>query len=180
MTTIRQRVPVRQEVRLGEETRILIPDMTWDQYATFAGWLPDGSSIRVAFDGRNMELIVTSPTHDDFAELLDTFFKAVAGGLGIRYKPQRTTTWIRPEVQRGLEADCCYYLEPAKIDTALAALKARLNDVAHYPIRPLNGLDVRFGSPGERQSVAAQYESAETTSLPFRVARAWNTRPDGE
>ena len=34
--------------------------------------------------------------------------------------------------------------------------------------------------PRERQSVAAQYESAEMTSPPFRVARAWNTRPAGE
>jgi hypothetical protein len=78
MTIMTRKTPVRQEVHLGEETRILIPNMNCDQYATFAGWLPDGSRVRVAFDGRNMELMVTNPNHDDFADLLDTFFKAVA------------------------------------------------------------------------------------------------------
>jgi Uma2 family endonuclease len=161
MTTITQKAPVLQEVCPGAETRILIPNMTWDQYATFAGWLPDSSRIRVAYDGRDMELMVVSPNHDDFAELLDTFFKAVADGLGIRYKPQRTTTWIRPEVQRGLEADCCYYLLPAKIETALTALKARLKDVAHYP-NPDLAIEVDISPPqADRQAIYAALRVTE-------------------
>jgi Uma2 family endonuclease len=161
MATITQKAPVRQEVYPGAETRILIPNMTWDQYATVAGWLPDSSRIRVAYDGRDMELMVVSPNHDDFAELLDTFFKAVAGGLGIRYKPQRTTTWIRPEVQRGLEADRCYYLLPEKIETALAALKVRLKDVAHYP-NPDLAIEVDISPPqADRQAIYAALEVTE-------------------
>ena len=85
MTTMIQKVPARREAQLEGETRILIPGMTFDQYATFVTWLPEGSHLRVAFDGKDMELMVTGPKHDEFAELLDTFLKAVAGELGVRY-----------------------------------------------------------------------------------------------
>ena len=101
MSTTVQQVPARQVMHLAGETRILVPSLTFDQYATFVGWLREGSHLRVAYDGKDMELMVPGLNHDDYAELLDTFFKAVAGGLGVRYKPMRTTTWIRPEIERG-------------------------------------------------------------------------------
>jgi Uma2 family endonuclease len=161
MTTMTQKPPARQEVQPGGETRILIPDMTFKQYATFVGWLRQGSHLRVAFDGKDMELMVTSPNHDCFAELLDIFFKAVVGGLALRYLPLRTTTWIRPEVERGLEADCCYYLVPEKIEKALAALKARVNDVKHYP-NPDLAFEVAISPPqADRQAIYAALRVTE-------------------
>jgi Uma2 family endonuclease len=161
MSVSTQRAPERQEVCQVGETRILIPGMTWERYATFVGWLPEGSPIRVAFDGRNMELMVTGPRHDDFAELLDTFFKEVADSLGVWYKPQRTTTWIRPEVQRGLEADCCYYIVPAKIEAALTALEAGSNDVADFP-NPDLAMEIDISRPeADRRAIYAALGVAE-------------------
>ena len=133
MSVTTREAPARRDVRTTGETRIAIPGMTWDSYSTFVRMLPEGSPIRVAFDGRTLELMVTGPIHDDLAELLDTFFKAAAGGLGLQYKPQRTTTWIRPEVQRGIEADGCYYLDPEKIAAAFAALEGRIQRRGRLP-----------------------------------------------
>src|SRR4051794_8501990 len=104
MSVTIQKTPVRRDAPPAGETRIAIPGMTWESYATFVGMLPEGSPIRVAFDGRTLELMVAGPIHGDLVERLDTFFKAAADGQGLPYKPQRTTTWIRPEVQRGIEA----------------------------------------------------------------------------
>lgn len=146
MSTVVERAPARPEVVPAGETRILIPNLAFKQYATFVSWLPEGSHLRVAFDGRNMELMSPGPKHDELADLLETFFKAVADGLGVRYKPQRTTTWIRPEVERGLEADSCYYLAPAKLQAAFAASAAGSNDVADYP-NPDLALEVDISRP---------------------------------
>ena len=78
--------------------------------------------------------------------------------------PKRTTTWIRPEVQRGLEADCCYYLLPEKIETARAALKARLKDqAAHYP-NPDLAIEVDI-SRLEAGIARAIYAALEVTEL---------------
>ena len=96
MSVTTLKTPVRRDAPPAGETRIAIPGMTWDAYATFVRLLPEGSPVRVAFDGEVMELMVIGPIHDDLAETLDAFFKAAAGGMGVRYKPMRTTTWIRP------------------------------------------------------------------------------------
>jgi Uma2 family endonuclease len=161
MSVTTRKAPERRKVRLGGEKRFLIPGMTWQRYATFVGWLPEGSPIRVAFDGRNMELMVTGPKHDELAELLDAFFKTVAESLGVLYKPQRTTTWIRPEVERGLEADCCYYLAPAKLEAAFAASAANSNDVADYP-NPDLAMEIDISRPeADRRAIYAAVGVAE-------------------
>ena len=133
MSMMTTRPPGRTTTTLPGETRILVPGASWRLYQTFVEMLPEGSRIRTAFDGRDMEIMVTGPVHGHFADLLDQFVKAVAGALGIRLKPMRETTWIRPEIERGIEADNCYYLDPAKIATVLAALSRGSNNVADYP-----------------------------------------------
>jgi len=108
-----------------------------------------------------MEIMVKGPVHDHFARLLELFVMAVAGALGIRIKPQGETTWIRPEIERGIEADNCYYLEPAKIATALAALSRRSNNVADYP-NPDLAIEVDISAPeADRAAIYAAMGVAE-------------------
>ena len=50
MSVTTRKAPVRREVRPAGETRIVIPGMTWDSYATFvrhaAGGLADPRRLR--------------------------------------------------------------------------------------------------------------------------------------
>ncbi|MGC8642839.1 MAG: Uma2 family endonuclease [Isosphaeraceae bacterium] len=124
-------------------------------YETFINMLPAGSPVRVAFDGKDMEIMVTGPLHDDYADLLDQFVKAVAGELGIRMRPLRQTTWKRPKIKRGIESDNCYYFDPSKIAQALAARNARSNDVGDYPDPDL-AIEVDISPPqADRPSIYA-------------------------
>ncbi len=108
-----------------------------------------------------MEIMVKGGVHDHFAELLGLFVMAVAGQLGIRIKPQGETTWIRPEIERGIEADKCYYLDPAKIAAALAAISRRVNDVAAYP-NPDLAIEIDISVPkADRASIYAALGVAE-------------------
>ncbi len=134
MSTITTRPPRRQTAPPPQgETRILVANASWTLYEGFVKNLPESSPIRTAFDGRDMEIMVKGPIHDYFSERLGLFVMTLAGQLGIRIMPQAETTWIRPEIERGTEADRCYYLDPAKIASAVAALGRRVNDVAAYP-----------------------------------------------
>lgn len=161
MSTMITRPPRRATAPPQGETRILVAGASWRLYKSFVENLPESSAIRTAFDGRDMEIMVKGPVHDHFADLLGLFVMAVAGQLGIRIKPQRETTWIRPEIERGIEADNCYYLEPAKIAAALAALSRRLNDVAAYP-NPDLAIEVDISAPqADRAGIYAALGVAE-------------------
>src|SRR5262245_8046514 len=111
MSTTLAKTRFRQADSNRGETRILIPGVRWSFYEAFVDALPEGSPVRLAYDGKDLEIMVTGPLHDDFADLLDAFFKAVARGVGLRFKPQGQTTWKRPQIKKGLESDRCYYID---------------------------------------------------------------------
>ena len=153
--TIRE-APPREMSSRNAEKRIFIPGAPWELYEAFVDLLPERSPVRASYDGKDLEIMVTGPLHDDFADLLDAFFKAVAGSLGIRFKPQGQTTWKRPEIRKGIECDRCYYLDPAKLRAALAARESASNDVSEYP-NPDLAIEVDISRPqADRISI---YES---------------------
>jgi Uma2 family endonuclease len=115
------------------ETRILVAGVPWDFYSRFVDGLPAWSKVRAAYDGRDMEIMVKGPMHEDFRGLLGRFVEEVAAESGIRFLGLGETTWKRRDVERGLESGQCYYFEPSKIAIAKAALKRKDNDVAGYP-----------------------------------------------
>ena len=115
------------------ETRICIPGVNWRFYEWLVDSIPEGTGVRVAFDGTDVEIMTTSPEHEDFKELLGRFVGLVAEELGIPHKSMGETTWKRVRVNRGIEADQCFYFRPDKLAAAAAAKAKRTNDVAHYP-----------------------------------------------
>src|SRR4051794_40829517 len=89
----------------GAETRIRIAGMTFQAYETWVNSLPARSPVRMAFDGRSLEIMVKGPVHEDFRGLLGRFVEEVSGELEIPAVGLGETTWKRPEAGRGLEAD---------------------------------------------------------------------------
>jgi Uma2 family endonuclease len=151
------------------EKRILVPRATWTLYKNFVEELPESTPIRVAFDGRSMEIMVKGPVHDRFSDLLDHLVKAVAGVLGIKFAAMGETTWIRPGIERGIESDRCYYFDPAKIVTALAALRRLCNDVAEYPDPDL-AIEVDISPPqADRPAIYAALAVKEVWIFDGRV-----------
>ena len=79
---------------------------------TRAWWtaIREGSNIHVSFDGRDLEVMGNGPQHEgvkvdcwvDLSKLIAEEFAVPCKGMG-------ETTWKRPEIARGLEADECYY-----------------------------------------------------------------------
>jgi len=108
-------------------------DVSYDLYDRLSGSLSEHTSIRLAYDGKDIEVLVVGPIHDRLKELIGVFIHEVSFGLEIDCQAQGSTTWNRAALERGLEADQCYYFDPAKLEASDAAVSRKSNDVADYP-----------------------------------------------
>src|SRR5262249_46641871 len=130
--------------RLNGELRWAVRDARWDEYVELAERLP--SSFRVAFDGKDIEMMVTSRDHDQVGWLLARFAEAVIDTVGIDFVPCGRATWQKPEIQRGIEADDCYLLDPAKIAVVQKLRAAKSKDESNYPTPDL-AIEVDISRP---------------------------------
>jgi len=157
--TAETKQPTTARGRLEVERRWVIRDIEWDDYEELGKLLPP--PFRLAFDGSSLEIMVTGQLHDDYADALDTFFKAVAGALGVQFRPYRTASWNRPELDRGIQADNCYYLTAAKIKAGLIGRGRKSNNAKDYP-NPDLAIEVDLSPPKvAREGIYAALQVAE-------------------
>jgi hypothetical protein len=74
-----------------------------------------------------------SPIHDVVKKTMARLVELTAGELEIPCIGLGQTTWKRPEVARGLEADDCYCFDPGKLAVVDEAIARWSKDVAEYP-----------------------------------------------
>ena len=113
------------------DTRFVIAGVTWDAYENLVDALGERDNFRVAFDGKDIEMMTLGPFHERQRSLLELFITVVAGELKIRRQPMGSTTWKRKNLERASESDLCYYFDSAKLAAAAAA--AQSDDVSDYP-----------------------------------------------
>ena len=155
-----------QEKPAASEFRLRFADVAFATYAD----LCRQSTVRMAYDGKDLEIMVTGPMHEDYGWLLDRLITVVAGVAGIRYRPLGKTTWIRPELERGLEADQCYVFDPAKLAAVRALRHPKVNDVAGYP-NPDLAVEVDISRPQvDRPAIYAAFQVPELWTFDGSVA----------
>ncbi len=115
------------------ETRVVIADVTWDDYQSLVNTVGEGENCRVAYDGRDIELMKVGPIHDSLGEILGQFINLVTEELGIDLRGTRSTTWKRKKLKRGVEADLSYYFSPAKLAAYDAGLAKWSEKIKDYP-----------------------------------------------
>lgn len=126
--------PRRQDAAtLTGDQRIAIRGVSWDLYDRISRAIGEDQHVRVAFDGKDLELMVTGIEHEDYKERVTDFLAIVPACCGIRSRKLGQTTWKRPEVERGLEADQCVYFDPGKLAAVAKARALGCNDIADYP-----------------------------------------------
>ena len=117
--------PGRLLMGLPPETRVVIADVTWNDYARLVDAVAEGENCRVAYDGKDVELMNVGPVHDSYSEILGLFVNLVAEELQIDLRGARSTTWRRRKLNRGIEADLSYFVDAAKVAAFDAALARR-------------------------------------------------------
>jgi Uma2 family endonuclease len=135
-----------ETTRVRGEERVVALGVPWVIYDRLTDAMGEGSHIRIAYDGKDMEIMVAGPIHERRKELLSSFIEEVSVGLRINFQAFGQTTWKRSELERGLESDLCYYFDPAKLQAANDAAELDLSKVADYP-NPDLAIEIDFSSP---------------------------------
>jgi Uma2 family endonuclease len=158
------------EMTSEPDERFVIRGVDWAFYEQLVDSIPEGVRIHVDYDGKDLEIMTLGPYHDGAKKLFGQLVEAIPQELEIPYKSGGQTTWKRPEVARGLEADESYFFRPEKI-TAVAQAKARRSrKIADYPNIDL-GIEVDISpSKIDRPGIYAA----------LRVAEIWRFDGDSE
>jgi Uma2 family endonuclease len=143
------------------DERVVIRDVDWAFYEQLVDSIPEGVNIHVDFDGKDLEIMTVSPLHDGEKKLLGQLVEAIAQELEIPYKSAGQTTWKRPEVARGLEADESYFFQPEKLLAVSQAKARRCEKIVDYPSPDL-GIEVDISpSKIDRPGIYAALQVAE-------------------
>jgi Uma2 family endonuclease len=132
-TKARKPRPRRMLDGLPPDTRVVIADVTWEFYENFVDAIADGENLRVAFDGKDIEMLTLGPFHESLGAIVAVFIATIATELGVEHQAVGSTTWKRKKVKRGVESDLCYYFDPVKLAAFAEAFARRSNNVHDYP-----------------------------------------------
>ena len=108
--------------------------------------IPEGANIHVDYDGKDVEIMGKGRKHERIKELLGYFVRVLTEEIERPCKSLGETTWKRPELARGLEADQCYYFLPEKLTADAVAQANDSDDIADYP-NPDLAIEVDISPP---------------------------------
>jgi Uma2 family endonuclease len=101
---------------------ILFRGVDWDDYEKMLQIVGD-RRIRVTYDMGTMEVSMPSQRHERVSQCLGLLIPKLAEELEVAYEPLGMTTWKRPDLEKGLESDQCYYIR----NQAIVRERAELN-----------------------------------------------------
>jgi Uma2 family endonuclease len=95
------------------EKRFLITNVGWDGYEALLRIVGD-RPIRITYDRGDVELMSPSIDHEKYKGLFARVLWALTEELEIPRVGLASMTWRRKDVDRGLEADECFYVDHAE------------------------------------------------------------------
>jgi Uma2 family endonuclease len=161
------------------EQRILIPDVPYRVYETLIDAVSEHSPVRMAYDGKDLEIMTKGLWHEDYRGWFDPVIVIAAAVGGRKVRGLGETTWKRPELERGIEADQCYFLTQEKLDRVAAALKRKSNDLADYP-NPDLVVEIDISEPkADREGIYAAMRVPELWVFDGEALVIKHLGPDG-
>ena len=129
------RVPSLEEIaRLTEvpDRRVVFRGVDWAYYERFLKVIGEGRGIRLTYDGKDLEIMSPGPLHEEIGKVAGDLVGVINKELEIGRRSLRSTTWERPEVERGIECDDCFYFQSEKLAQAAAARKRKSTTTLYW------------------------------------------------
>jgi len=153
-------VPGRSDPIQGDQ-RIVIRRVGRHVYQCLSGAIGEGQHVRLAYDGKDLELMTTGHLHERYKELLGQLVSVVTLALDIDRERTGETTWNTEDADRGLQADLSYYFDAEKLRVARDAFARKSKDRADYPSPDL-AIEIDLSPPEvDRQAIYAALRVAE-------------------
>ena len=135
--------PAFASIQVGDH-RTVFRGVDWHTYNQLSNAVGEGKPVRLIYDGKDLEIMVTGHIHELYKEWLSSIVKAVTMGLDLDYMSCGQSTW--KTLIRGLEADLSYYFDPEKLRVAREAVARKSMDPADYP-RPDLAMEIDMSPP---------------------------------
>ena len=94
---------------LRGETRIVLSGISWNLYEQLRS-NEENWHVRMAYDDGRLELMSPSLGHERIKRLIGRMIETFTEEMNIPAASCSSTTWQRPDLAKGLEADECYYI----------------------------------------------------------------------
>src|SRR5208283_3914545 len=95
------------------EQRVVLEDVSWGTYEHLLSDHLEKSVPRFTFDRGRLEIMSPSSEHEEYKQALTMLVEMIADGLEIDIRSLGSTTFKRSELERGFEADACFYVQSA-------------------------------------------------------------------
>jgi Uma2 family endonuclease len=90
--------------------RLLLHDVDWQSYLVIGDRLRDRPALRMTYDRGSLEFMTTSPRHEIYKKWLGRIIETLAEECQLPVATAGNMTFQRPELERGLEPDDCYWI----------------------------------------------------------------------
>lgn len=102
---------------LGEQ-RLVLHGVSWPTYQALLTEILKEQRPRITYDRGQLEIMVPLAAHESYkrmiGRMIGRMIEATTEELGIEVRSFGSCTWSREDIERGIEADECYYIEHEK------------------------------------------------------------------
>ena len=113
------------QIKLAPSSAISISGLSWKAYEVLLQELGEDRPTRITYDQGVLEIRMPGEFHEVINRLLAKIITLLAIELGIEANDFGSVTLNRPDLNRGIEPDSCFYIQKAErgqgIDTNIAA-----------------------------------------------------------
>lgn len=96
--------------RPQSEQRLVLEDVTWQQYEAIGEILRDRPALRITYDRGTLEFMTTSPLHEILKMRLGRLLETLCEEFNLPLEPRGNMTFKREDLEKGLEPDQCYWI----------------------------------------------------------------------
>lgn len=154
---------------------VRLEDVTWDDYVAMVDAIPEGAPVRTAYHGDRLEVMTTSPEHENFSRFLHDLIRGLSMPSGIDVVAGGSTTFRSELKKRGVEPDECYWIANA----AAAIGMKRWNAEADPP--PDLAIEVDIASDSiHRRPIYARLGIPEIWRFDGRSLESFSLNEEGE
>lgn len=174
-----------------QEQRIVLSHVSWETYERLLADHENSSVPRFTYDQGALEIMSPLPKHERYNRLIELLLSMSAVELGVEVYSLGSTTFRRADLDRGFEADSCFYIQNEASVRGKDRIDARTDpppdlvveiEITH-PSIPKLPIYAQFGVPevwrydGERLEImvleGAEYiASTHSRAIPAITAQA--------
>lgn len=99
-----------QKIQVPQGQRVLLNNITWQEFETILEELGEHRSAKVAYDQGILEIMTPLPEHELNKEIISDFIKVLLEELEINFLSLGSTTFKNTQMYQGIEPDNCFYI----------------------------------------------------------------------